>query len=216
MRSQIIENWETQDNPEHLRTIRDRLLQQPQAGRLLGRYQKILQESQQGSSAKPRSSLRTDSTSEEIELLLSGLVDRSQGSLQVKNLIYAAVFDPSWVEKQLGNLRPYSQALDAWVASNAQDQSWLLRGQALQDVLVWSQGKRLSEADGQFLTASQELDRREAEQTTATDNAKITEALLQQQIDALIKDLNQVKKQRLLWVLVSFALGIVTWVQVQH
>lgn len=216
VRSQIIENWEAQDNPEHLRTIRDRLLQQPQAGRLLGLYQKILQESQPDSSAKPQSSLRTNSTSEEIELLLSGLVDRSQGSLQVKNLIYAAVFDRSWVEKQLSNLRPYSQALDAWVASNAQDQSWLLRGQALQDVLVWAQGKRLSEADGQFLTASQELDRREAEQTTAADHAKITEALLQQQIDALIKDLNQVKKQRLLWVLVSFALGIVTWVQVQR
>ncbi|PSB20137.1 hypothetical protein C7B65_08775 [Phormidesmis priestleyi ULC007] len=215
VRSQIIEDWEAQDNPEHLRTIRDRLLQQPQAGRLLGLYQKILQDSRQGSSAELQPSC-TNGTSEEIELLLSGLVDRSQGSLQVKNPIYAAVFDQFWVEKQLSHLRPYSQALDAWVASNAQDQSWLLRGRALHDVLVWSQDKRLSEADGQFLNASQELDRREAQQTTAAEHARLTEARLQQQIDTLSKDLNQVKRQRLLWALFSFALGVLTWVGVQR
>ncbi|MEH2091093.1 hypothetical protein [Nostoc sp.] len=36
-RSHIIQYWESQDEPEHLRTIRDRLLfNQQQAGRLLG------------------------------------------------------------------------------------------------------------------------------------------------------------------------------------
>ena len=206
VRSQIIDHWETQDNPEHLRTIRDRLLQSElQAGRLLERYQKILQDLHQDK-AEPPSSFHSG-TSEEMELLLSGLVDQWQGSLQVKNPIYAAVFDQAWVEKHLNNLRPYSQALNAWVASDAQDQSWLLRGQALQDVLVWSQGKHLSEADGQFLTASRDLDRRESEQTTAAEQARQIEARLRQQINTLIHDLNQVKKQRLLWALVSFALG---------
>jgi WD40 repeat protein len=39
----IIDNWETQDEPEHLRTIRDRILRNEQrAGRLLGIYQQIL------------------------------------------------------------------------------------------------------------------------------------------------------------------------------
>jgi hypothetical protein len=39
----IIDNWESQDEPEHLRTIRDRLLRNEQrAGRLLGIYQQIL------------------------------------------------------------------------------------------------------------------------------------------------------------------------------
>jgi hypothetical protein len=39
----IIDNWETQDEPEHLRTIRDRLLRNSQrAARLLGIYQQIL------------------------------------------------------------------------------------------------------------------------------------------------------------------------------
>ncbi|MFK8182261.1 MAG: AAA-like domain-containing protein [Phormidesmis sp.] len=41
--SQVIEHWETQDNPEHLRTIRDRLLRNElMAPRLLGIYQSIL------------------------------------------------------------------------------------------------------------------------------------------------------------------------------
>lgn len=39
VRSQIIQNWQSQDEPEHLRTIRDRLLfDEQQAGRLLGIY----------------------------------------------------------------------------------------------------------------------------------------------------------------------------------
>jgi hypothetical protein len=43
VKSQIIENWESLDEPEHLRTIRDRLLRNEQkAGQLLGLYQQIL------------------------------------------------------------------------------------------------------------------------------------------------------------------------------
>lgn len=44
VRTYIIKNWEAQDEPEHLRTIRDRLEQNPQLiGRILGIYQQILQ-----------------------------------------------------------------------------------------------------------------------------------------------------------------------------
>ncbi|MFB2975692.1 hypothetical protein [Microseira sp. BLCC-F43] len=44
MRNYIIRKWESQDEPEHLRTIRDRILRNSQrAGRLLGIYQQILQ-----------------------------------------------------------------------------------------------------------------------------------------------------------------------------
>jgi hypothetical protein len=42
VRSRIIENWESQDEPEHLKTIRDRILRdQQRAGRRLGLYQQI-------------------------------------------------------------------------------------------------------------------------------------------------------------------------------
>ncbi|MFB2895673.1 AAA-like domain-containing protein [Aerosakkonemataceae cyanobacterium BLCC-F50] len=44
VQTKVIQNWETQDVPEHLKTIRDRILRSPQrAGRLLGIYQQILQ-----------------------------------------------------------------------------------------------------------------------------------------------------------------------------
>ena len=43
VKSRIIENWEAQDEPEHLKTIRDRILRnQQKAGQLLGLYQEIL------------------------------------------------------------------------------------------------------------------------------------------------------------------------------
>jgi hypothetical protein len=44
VKSKVINHWDAQDEPEHLRTIRDRLLRnQQRAGRLLGIYQQILQ-----------------------------------------------------------------------------------------------------------------------------------------------------------------------------
>ncbi|WP_210407474.1 AAA-like domain-containing protein, partial [Hydrocoleum sp. CS-953] len=43
VRTYIINNWESHDNPEHLRTIRDRLLvNEKRASRLLGLYQQVL------------------------------------------------------------------------------------------------------------------------------------------------------------------------------
>jgi hypothetical protein len=44
VRSQIIQHWEAKDDPEHLRTIRARLLfNEHRTGRLLGLYQRVLQ-----------------------------------------------------------------------------------------------------------------------------------------------------------------------------
>lgn len=100
VKSQIIDNWQTQDEPEHLRTIRDRIIRNEQrAGRLLGIYQKILETCQ----------VPTDDTREEIELILSGIVIKRRGLLIVKNRIYQQVFNLEWVEKQLDKLRPYGE-----------------------------------------------------------------------------------------------------------
>jgi WD40 repeat protein len=148
----IITHWEAQDEPEHLKTIRDRILSNEQrAGRLLGLYQQILQ--QDGVSA--------DDSSEQMQLRLTGLVVKREGMLRVYNQIYARVFDLSWVEKALGELRPYGLLFNAWVASECQNESLLLRGQALQDARAWAADKSLSDRDYQFLAASQELDKRE-------------------------------------------------------
>lgn len=154
VRSSIIERWESQDEPEHLRTIRDRIERNgKRAGRMLGIYQQILQGVE----------VKTDDSREQIELLLSGLVVREQGLLKVKNPIYEQVFNMKWVEKQLTSLRPYSQTLDAWVASKQTDSSRLLRGQALKDALAWALGKSLSDLDYQYLAASQDLSKQETQ-----------------------------------------------------
>jgi len=88
----IINNWEAQDEPEHLRTIRDRLLRNTlNSEKLLQLYQQILQ----------LGKITAVSLPEYLELRLSGLVAQHQGTLVVKNPIYAAVFNPDWVEENL-------------------------------------------------------------------------------------------------------------------
>jgi len=170
--TQIIDKWESRDEPEHLKTIRDRILRNEQrAGRLLGIYQQILQGVE----------VPTDDSREQIELILSGLVVKHSGVLQVKNRIYRQVFNREWVEKQLRALRPYSQTFEAWVASKQQDASRLLRGQALKDAQSWGQGKSLSDLDYQFLAASAEIDRREVQQALEAERAKEVEARLEQE-----------------------------------
>jgi hypothetical protein len=142
----IINNWVSQDEPEHLRTIRDRVLRDEQrAGRLLGLYRKILECGE----------VAADNTSEQIELRLSGLVVKQQDKLRVGNDIYKAVFDFNWIEQILANLRPYAESLSAWVNSERQDKSRLLHGKALENALEWASNKSLSDVDSQFLSASQ-------------------------------------------------------------
>jgi WD40 repeat protein len=143
----IIQNWEYQDEPEHLKTIRDRILRsgEQRTGRLLGLYQQILQQGE----------VVADDNSEQIELRLSGLVVKRAGKLRVYNRIYVEIFNQNWLNQILADLRPYNEALRAWVDSNYQDKSRLLRGAALQDALTWASGKKLSNVDYEFFTASQ-------------------------------------------------------------
>jgi len=91
VQSSIIEDWESQDEPEHLRTIRDRLLNSQQSVRLLEIYQQIQQQGEVVACDSP----------EEKELLLSGLVVKQQGLLKVNNRIYESIFDHSWVKENL-------------------------------------------------------------------------------------------------------------------
>lgn len=150
VRKYIIDRWESQDEPEHLRIIRDRLLcNEQRVGRILAIYQQLLEGSE----------VPVDDSREQIELLLSGLVVKQQKYLQIANPIYQEVFNQEWVERQLYYLRPYSQAFDAWVAANQQDRSQLLQGQALKVAQIWTLGKSLSDLDYKFLVKSQELDR---------------------------------------------------------
>ncbi|MBD2194863.1 MULTISPECIES: WD40 domain-containing protein [Calothrix] len=176
VKKHIIQHWKAKDDPEHLRTIRDRLLHNEQrAGRLLGIYQQVLQ------AEAGNSPVAIDDSREQKELLLSGLVEKHNGYLKIKNLIYRHVFNAEWVERQLNNLRPYSQIFNAWIASNYQDESRLLRGKALKDAQNWSIGKSLSDLDYKFFAASQEYEQREIQITLEAARAKEIEARLAQE-----------------------------------
>jgi adenylate cyclase len=154
VKSQILDNWEAQDEPEHLKTIQNRMLRsENQSGRLLGLYQSILQ----------TGAIATDTSPEQMELRLSGLVVERQGTLVVYNQIYQAIFSNAWVERKLAEQRPYAQAIATWLTSARQDDAQLLRGQALQDTLTWTLGKSLSNDDYQYILASQELEKRQAQ-----------------------------------------------------
>ena len=194
VRSHLIQNWESQDQPEHLRTIRDRLLRDEQcAGRLLGIYQQILHHHADKVPIERRDPVEhsvplerrvsgidkdePDSV-EQVELLLSGLVEKQQGKLQVKNRIYREVFNLDWVQIHLTSLRPYAESMNIWLDSGGFDESRLLRGQALLDAQAWAQGKRLSNQDYQFFAASQRVDRRESQLVLEADRAHEVEARL--------------------------------------
>jgi WD40 repeat protein len=148
VRLKIVENWESQDVPEHLSTIRDRLFKENQRiVRRLGLYQQILQQVE----------IVADGSPEQMELRLSGLVLKRNENLKVSNRIYEAVFNKQLIAQKLDNLSPYSEEIKEWLNSNCQDDSQLLRGDDLQSALVWAADKSLRNEDFQFLTASQKL-----------------------------------------------------------
>ena len=148
VRLKIVENWESQDVPEHLSTIRDRLFRENQRiVRRLGLYQQILQQVE----------IVPDGSAEQMELRLSGLIVKRREKLTISNPIYQAVFNQDLIAKNLEKLLPYSEAIKVWLNSNSQDDSQLLRGEDLQSALVWATDKSLRNEDFQFLTASQKL-----------------------------------------------------------
>jgi len=96
VRSQIIENWEEKDHPEHLRTIRDRILKSNKIGAesLLRYYQQILR----------RGEILADDSPEQKELCLSGLVVKRNGKLTVQNSIYQSIFNEHWIKEELAKI----------------------------------------------------------------------------------------------------------------
>jgi CHASE2 domain-containing sensor protein len=93
--SEVIKDWESKDEPEHLRTIRDRLLRSEEPIPLLQTYYKILQS---------KTINANDDDNVHLKLRLSGLVTKEKGRLKVSNPIYERVFDDRWVQEQLERL----------------------------------------------------------------------------------------------------------------
>ncbi|MEL6232460.1 MAG: AAA-like domain-containing protein [Cyanobacteria bacterium J06627_3] len=169
VRSQLIRNWESQDEPPHLRIIQDRLLSRPQLiSRLLGRYKKLLL----------GQSLSLEDNHLREELLLSGLVIKKNGQLDIHNRLYREIFNVHWIDYHLARLRPYSQAFEAWINSGQKDRSRLLRGQSLVEAQDWAKDQQLSDLDYKFLAHSGAVDRQEVQQSLESERLKELEARL--------------------------------------
>lgn len=161
IQNHIILNWESQDDPIHLKTIRDRLLvNETKAIRLLTLYSKILQ--------KP---ILADETEAQITLRLTGIAVKQKGYLQVYNPIYQQIFNPTWIQEQINQLRPYSIELNQWL-NHQQNPNYLLKGNHLATAIDWSKDKSLSDLDYQFLSASQAEQDRQTNQILAEANRK--------------------------------------------
>lgn len=165
VRTKVIKNWRSQDNPEHLQTIRKRIIDNGRkAGDLLKLYQTILQE-------KVVESDESNDSSEVSDLLLSGIVIKVDGKLKVYNRIYQEIFNQRWIENQLNNLRPYSENYYSWLNSGKKDNSRLLRGNALQQAITWVgiNINRLNPEEKEYLENSLQQERKEEQ---AEENRK--------------------------------------------
>ena len=183
IQTEVLIHWEAQDTPEHLKTIRDRLLHsEAETGRLLGLYQPIVQQG----------SIPTEDSPEQLRLRLTGLVVNRSGNLQVYNRIYQQVFDKTWLATAIAQLRPYGSEIAAWLASGGRDESRLLRGKALLDSIKWTVGKQLNDEDYRFLGMSQLLITQEVTQNLAVE-AEANQILMTARQQAE-QDLEQAKR----------------------
>lgn len=166
LKNRILKNWEEQDEPRHLTAIRNRIFHNRcDLTKLLTLYQKILQPLDPEKPEKAPG-VPADYSLEQIELQLSGLVVKFQGRLIVFNLIYQSVFNQFWVEKELGHLAPYREALAAWLASDREDKSQLLTGESLQSAHAWAANKQLSQEHYWFLNPDRAFEEKPIVATT--------------------------------------------------
>ena len=106
----FLQNWESQDEPPHLKTIRSRILYSPKSSqKLLLLYRQILR----------RGQITVKKAPEYRELQLSGLVVKQGRYLQVHNRVYQEVFNLHWVKKQLLALNEPTNISLGWVFLNS-------------------------------------------------------------------------------------------------
>ncbi|MDB9318316.1 AAA-like domain-containing protein [Nodularia spumigena] len=153
VRGGVIENWESQDEPEHFRTIQNRILKRDEqkAAYLLDLYQQVWHSD----------GIDIDSSVEQSDLQLAGIVVSKNSKLKIYNRIYQTIFDNLWIEKTLANLRPYADNYRQWILSGQKDESRLLRGNALVEAESWAKDKSLGYQDKDFLAASRKREREE-------------------------------------------------------
>ena len=93
----FIDNWKTKKTAEYIRTVADSLInnQQCEPELLLKTYRKILL----------RGEIAANQSTEQEELLISGVAIAEENRLRVANPIYQQVLNLDWIEEQLLKIR---------------------------------------------------------------------------------------------------------------
>jgi serine/threonine protein kinase len=92
IKAKIINRWDTQDSPPHLKTIQDRLIRSKNSIEILRLCQKIYGNKQ---------IIYDEKSDLHKELRLSGLVVKDGNILKIYNHIYQQVFTSQWIEKEM-------------------------------------------------------------------------------------------------------------------
>ncbi len=146
VRQYIVINWESQDYPQHFKTISDRILDNSHYTlKLLELYRQILQQKK----------IIADDSLAQNKLRISGLVNKENNYLTVYNPIYKQIFSLSWIREQLDIIRPYSSQINRWLASNFSDEE-LLNEKSLIEALKWAENRNITREEHQYLSASRE------------------------------------------------------------
>ncbi|NET49317.1 MAG: hypothetical protein F6K09_11435 [Merismopedia sp. SIO2A8] len=129
----------------------------------------------------------------------------------INNLIYAAVFNLTWVTQQLMRQRPYGEVFRHWLSSDGQDISCLLTGPALEEAQQWMRHNNhlLGDSDYRFLAASQEQDKKELQQNLEAEHQKAVKRHIQEQeTRRLVQKRNHQLRRFLLGVIGSASVAI--------
>ncbi|MCJ8322041.1 MAG: response regulator, partial [Colwellia sp.] len=150
----IIDDWVRKDNPEHLRTIRDRLLlDENHATFNLDIYQQLLSNGDEW--------LKVNENIDYSRLLLTGLINIEHGLITIRAKLYRQIFNALWLKQAKENRRPYGEKLVLW--QSIEDSRWLLVGEELNTANQWAKGKHLPELDHSFIAASQSQENKQAQ-----------------------------------------------------
>jgi hypothetical protein len=164
VKSKVIENWESQDQPEHLRSIRDHVIYNKKLKLwFLSQYQTILH----------KGKIESENSQEMMQFRLTGLVIKHGNILKVYNQVYKLVFKEDWASTELKNIRPYNEAFDKWETSNYHPEH-LLKGEELDEALQWSCDIKLDDRDYRYLADSQNQVLTETKQKEEFANEKLS------------------------------------------
>lgn len=127
VRECIIVDWRGQDNPMHLRSIEEKIVENKYNYQILKLYRQISQGNK----------IIADNDRVKRQLLLSGIVKVEDNKLKVFNPIYEEVFNPNWIEAKFIEIFPFKDRLKSWRDSKCKEKIWLLNREKLKEVSEW-------------------------------------------------------------------------------